>query len=150
MYRLRTIPRGVTVESGNPVRQFPGRGYINLESYKRDGSPKQTPVQVIEDNGLIYLRTDPGTWKVKRIKRNPHVRVVASDRNGKPTGMWVDGEARILEGEESERVMKVFRKKYGAIGFSLVNLVGRLRGEGLTTIISVKLGPQATPGRALI
>jgi PPOX class probable F420-dependent enzyme len=120
--------------------QFSGRRYINLESYKKDGKPVLTPVQSIEENGLIYLRTGPKTWKVKRIRRNPHVRVVPSDRNGKPTGTWVDGSAQILEGEESERVMTLFKKEYGAVGNSLVNFVGRLRGERLTTIISIELG----------
>jgi PPOX class probable F420-dependent enzyme len=99
-------------------------------------------VQSIEDNGLVYFRTDPRTWKVRRIKRNPHVRIVPSDRSGKPTGTWVDGRAEVLEGQESDRVMLLFRKEYGAVGNSLVNLVGRIRGERLTTIISVRLEPQ--------
>jgi uncharacterized protein len=56
------------------MEQFSGRRYINLESYKRNGEPKQTPVQSLEHDGLIYVRTDPTSWKVKRIRRNPHVR----------------------------------------------------------------------------
>ena len=123
------------------VSQFSGRRYINLESYKKDGKPVLTPVQSIEENGLIYFRTDPKTWKVKRIRKNPHVRIVTSERNGKPTGTWVDGRAKVLEGNESDRAMALFRKEYGAVGNSMVNLVGRLRGERLTTIISVELEP---------
>jgi len=136
------------LEPSDPVKQFTGRRYINLESYKRDGSPKQTPVQSIEDNGLVYFRTDSKTWKVKRILRNPRVRIVPSDRSGKPTGTWVEGEARVLGGEESERVMKLFRKEYGTVGNSMVNFVGRLRGEHLTTVVSVRLKSQvqATTG----
>ena len=128
--------------SPDSTEQFSGRKYINLESYKKDGTPVLTPVQSIEEGGLVYFRTDPRTWKVKRIRRNPHVRIVPSDRNGKPTGTWVDGRAEVLEGEESNRVMLLFRKEYGTMGNSLVNLVGRLRGERLTTIISVRLEPQ--------
>jgi PPOX class probable F420-dependent enzyme len=124
------------------VSQFSGRRYINLESYKKDGKPVLTPVQSIEENGLIYFRTGPKTWKVKRIRRNPHVRIVLSERNGKPTGAWVDGRAQVLEGEESDRVMALFKKEYGTVGNSLVNFVGRLRGERLTTVISIELEPQ--------
>jgi len=124
------------------VGQFSGRRYINVESYKKDGKAVLTPVQSILEQGLVYFRTDPSTWKVKRIGRNPHVRIVPSDRNGKPTGEWVDGRARILEGEESDRVMLVFRREYGAVGNSLVNIVGRLRGERLSTIIAVELEPR--------
>ena len=124
------------------VHQFSGRRYINLESYKKDGSPALTPVQSIGENGIVHFRTGPETWKVKRIQRNPHVRLVPSDRNGKPVGKWVDGRARILEGQEYDRVLQLFRKEYGTIGNSIISLVGRLRGERLTTIISVALEPQ--------
>jgi len=121
------------------AKQFSGRRYINLESYKKNGEPKQTPVQSLEHGGLVYVRTDPNTWKVKRIRRNPHVRVVTSDRSGKPTGTWVEGEAHMLDGEERDQMLKVFKKEYGAIGYSMVNFVGRLRGERLTAVMAIKL-----------
>ncbi|MDV3277795.1 MAG: PPOX class F420-dependent oxidoreductase [Nitrososphaerales archaeon] len=121
------------------IEQFSGRRYINLESYKKNGEPKLTPVQSLEHDGLIYMRTDPTTWKVKRIRRNSHVRVVPSSMNGKPIGTWVEGEARMLEGEERDQMLNVFRKEYGGIGFSMMGFVGRLRGERMTAIISIKL-----------
>jgi uncharacterized protein len=125
-----------------PIEQFSGRRYIDLESYKKNGEPKQTPVQSLEHDGVIYVRTDPASWKVKRIKRNPSVRIVPCDRNGKPNGPWVEGEALMLEGEDKERILKVFRKEYGAIGYSMVGLVGRMRGERqMTAVISIKLKP---------
>jgi len=93
---------------------------------------------------MVYFRTDPKTWKVKRIQRNPHVRIVLSNRSGKPTGTWVDGTAQILQGPECDRVMLLFRKEYGAVGNSMLNFVGRLRGGRLTTIISIELEPPKT------
>lgn len=122
--------------------QFTGRRYINLESYNKNGEPKRTPVQSIEENGLIYLRTDPNTLKVKRIAKNSHVRISISDRNGKPQGSWVDADATIIQDKaEQERIQTVFRKQYGAFGSWIVNIVARLRGERLTTVISIKLRP---------
>ena len=121
------------------IDQFSGRRYINLESYKKNGEPKRTPVQSIEHDGLVYVRTDPATWKAKRIRKNPHVRIVPSDRNGKPNGTWIEGEAWMLQGEERDQMLKVFKKEYGAIGYSMTSLVGRLRGEHLTAVISIKL-----------
>jgi uncharacterized protein len=123
------------------IDQFSGRNYINLESYKKNGQPKLTPVQSIEHDGLVYVRTDPATWKAKRIRKNPHVRIVLSNRNGKPVGTWVEGEALVLQGIERDRMLEVFKKEYGTIGYSLTNLVGRLRGERLTAVISIKLQP---------
>lgn len=133
------------MELSDPVKQFSGRRYINLESYKKNGKPKLTPVQSIEVNGLVYVRTDARTWKVRRILRNSRVRIVPSDRSGRPTGTWVEGEAFVVEGEERERIMKVFRKEYGIVSNLLINLVGRLRGERLTAVISIKLQPQTHP-----
>lgn len=125
------------------IEQFSGRRYINLESYKKNGEPKLTPVQSLEHEGTIYVRTDPTTWKVKRIRRNPHVRVVPSDRNGKQKGTWVDGEAHMLEGEEKDGMLKVFRKEYGALGYSMVGLVARIRGERqMTAVVSISLQPK--------
>lgn len=135
----------ILMEQSDSVAQFSGRRYINLESYKISGEPKLTPVQSIENNGLVYVRTDPGTWKVKRIRRNPRVRIVPSDRNGKPTGTWVEGEAHVVEGEENERIMGLFKQEYGTVGNSMVNFVGRLRGERLTTVISIELQTKASP-----
>jgi uncharacterized protein len=134
--------RGSALTISSPD-QFSGRRYINLESYKKNGEPKQTPVQSIEHGGLIYVRTDPTTWKVKRIEGNPRVRVVPCDRNGKPMGTWVDGEARILDGEERKQMLETFRKEYGAIGYSMVGLVARFRGERqMTAVIAIRPQPQ--------
>jgi len=121
--------------------QFSGRKYINIESYKKNGEPKQTPVQSLEDDGLIYFRTDPKTWKFHRIKNNPHVRIVLSDRNGKPLGEWLHGEARIVEGKERDRIQSLFRQAYGELGNLMVNFIAWLRRERLTEVIMIRLLP---------
>jgi PPOX class probable F420-dependent enzyme len=123
-----------------PIELFSGRRYINLESYKKSGEAKVTPVQSLEHDGVIYVRTSYTTWKVKRIRQNSRVRVAPTDRRGKPTGPWIEGEARVLEGQENQGLLDVFRKEYGAIGYRMVGLVGRMRGEEeMNAIISIKL-----------
>jgi uncharacterized protein len=124
--------------SSSLANQFTGRRYINLESYKNNGEPELTPVQTIEHNGLLYLLTDPRAGKVKRIRENPKVRIVPCSRSGNSIGVWVGGEARILDEEESERVTKVLEAKYGTLSSFLVNLAAGLRGQRLTTIISIR------------
>jgi hypothetical protein len=59
-------------------------------------------------------------------------------RQKRAAGTWVDGEAEIVQGQEINRVMDLFRKEYGPIGNMMVGFVARLRGERLTTIISIK------------
>ena len=131
------------------IEQFSGRKYIGLETYKKGGEPKLTPVQSLKHEGLVYVRTDPRSWKVKRIGRNPHVRIAPTDGSGKPNGKWVEGDARMLEGEERVRMLdlleKEYRKEYGAIRYSVVSFMGRLAGRQMTAVIAIKLEPaQAT------
>jgi PPOX class probable F420-dependent enzyme len=120
--------------------QFSDHGYINLESYTDKGEARRTIVQSLEHDGLIYFRTDPDSWKVKRIQGNPHVRVMASNRKGASLGVWLEGEAHLLEGRENEKFLHLFRKEYGAVGYSVVSLIGRFRGmPRMDAVVSVKL-----------
>jgi hypothetical protein len=120
------------------AKQFSGCRYINLESYKSNGAPELTPVQSIEHEGLLYMRTDPRSEKVKRIRENPKVRIVPCGRSGNPTGVWVGGEAKVLEGEEYEEATKLLKEKPRTLGNLLVNLVAWLRRQRLTAIISIR------------
>jgi len=128
------------VESPDPISQFSGRRYIILESYKKNGEPKLTPLESFEHDGLLFMRTGPKTWKVRRIRRNPHVRVVPCNQRGMPVGTWVEAEARIVEGEELEQAKALFKEEFGAIGNRLRGAAYRLfRGQSLTTVITIRL-----------
>lgn len=118
--------------------KFSNEKYISLETYKKNGAAVQTPVWLVEDGGVIYVRTDGKSWKAKRIRRNPRVRIAPSDVRGKPKGAFVDGEAHFVEGEEAERMNKLFRKKYGIIG-RILDSVNGLRGGPPDSIISIRL-----------
>jgi uncharacterized protein len=128
------------VESLDKNRQFAGRKYINLETYSKSGKPMLTPVLSLEHEGILYVRTGATKWKVKRIRRNPRVRVVPCDSKGRPDGTWVEGEARIVEGKEREQIMARFKEEFGTVGDLLRKAAYRLfRGEPMTTVISIRL-----------
>jgi len=42
---------------GNKLEQFFEQKYINLETYKKDGTSIRTPVWFVIDNDLIYIIT---------------------------------------------------------------------------------------------
>lgn len=119
-----------------PAKQFSKEKYIALETYKRNGQPVQTPVWLLEDGGKVYVRTDPNSWKAKRIRRDPRVRLAPSDIRGRPTGPWFDGEAHFVEGEEAARILKLITKKYG-LGGEVIEFFNRLRGGSPTAVISI-------------
>lgn len=118
--------------------RFSAEKYISLESYRKNGQAVASPVWLIEEGGIIYVRTDPASWKAKRIRKNPRIRIAPSDIRGKTAGPWAEGEAHFVEGEEVERIMKLFKKKYGT-GLRLTDFFNGMRGRHATAILSIKL-----------
>jgi len=98
---------------GNQLEQFLDQKYINLETYKKDGTPIRTPVWFVIDNDLIYIITRVSTGKVKRLKNNQDVRIVPCSFKGEPKNEWIKGKAEKIAGEEADRVIKLRKKKYG-------------------------------------
>ena len=98
---------------GNQLEQFLDQKYINLETYKKDGTPIRTPVWFVIDNDLIYVTTRDSTGKVKRLGNNQDVRIVPCSFKGEPKNEWVKGAAEKIRGDEADKVIKLRKKKYG-------------------------------------
>src|SRR5216117_2155356 len=77
------------------LSHFDGERVISLETYRRNGEPVRTPVWFLKEDGLLYVHTDNGTGKVKRIVRNPKVRIAPSHFRGKPKADYIDGRAEL-------------------------------------------------------
>jgi PPOX class probable F420-dependent enzyme len=123
---------------GESAKRFSNEKYISLETYKKNGGAVKSPVWVVEDGGVVYVRTDPTSWKAKRIRKNPRVRIAASDMRGKVTGQWVDGEAHFIEGQEADRKIEMFKKKYGS-GLRFTDFFNGIRGRHATAVLSIEL-----------
>jgi PPOX class probable F420-dependent enzyme len=77
-----------------------------------DGTPVSTPVWVVSDDPhRLLIATGANTWKVRRIKRDPHVRVAACGARGAVQGQAVDGTARLVD--ERALVRRLQHEKYG-------------------------------------
>tara|TARA_B100001079_G_C15981995_1_gene327923 strand:- start:74 stop:448 length:375 start_codon:yes stop_codon:yes gene_type:complete len=98
---------------GNQLELFLNQKYINLETYKKDGTPVNTPVWFVIDNNLIYVITRESTGKVKRLRNNQNVRITPCSFKGEPKNVWVSGKAEKITGEEADRAIKLRKKKYG-------------------------------------
>ena len=130
----------------DPATLFAGRRYVSLESYDADGRPRRTPLDSVLRGCVLYARTDVRTWKVKRIRGNPHVRVALCDRAGIVRGDWFEGEATVLEGEEREATEAVFDAEYGRMGNLFIASMARLKGHRLTAVISIRLASHDSGG----
>lgn len=105
--------------------------YINIESFKRDGGGVKTPVWVAPLDGKMVVFTLGDSFKVKRVGRNPKVRVAACDVRGNVRGDWYDGTCVIVDDPAHEaRAYAALREKYGLMmkmGDFFSKLSGRIK-----------------------
>lgn len=97
--------------------------YISLTTFKRDGTPVSTPVWVAGDDGRLLVHSAADTWKVKRIRRDSHVRVASCGATGKVHGEAIAAEAAIRP--DTALVEELEARKYG-LKYRLVHLSGVL------------------------
>jgi len=104
----------MTTTAGRPTKlsSLADERYVSITTFRRDGTPASTPVWVVSDDPhRLLVATGAGTWKVKRIKRDPHVRVAACSARGKVQGEAVDAVARLVD--ERPLVRRLQHEKYG-------------------------------------
>jgi PPOX class probable F420-dependent enzyme len=106
-----------TVSAGRPYQPaaaapvFRGR-YLSITSYKRDGQGVATPVWFVQRDGRLLVQTDAASGKVKRIRRNPQVRVAICTASGRLRGEQVPAVAEILPDQETGVVEQLIAGKY--------------------------------------
>ena len=121
---------------GNQLEQLLDQKYINLETYKKDGTPIRTPVWFVIDNDLVYVITRDSTGKVKRLRNNQDVRIVLCSFKGEPKSEWIKGKAENITGDEANKIIKLRKKKYGMFA----RLSGILTSQkGNLTVYSIKM-----------
>jgi PPOX class probable F420-dependent enzyme len=99
--------------------------FVALETFKKSGEGVITPTWITGKDGKLYIWTELNSWKVKRIRNNPNVRICESDVAGNPKGEWFEAQARILETDEArENAHRLFLSKY-KLQFRLFSLLGR-------------------------
>lgn len=88
--------------------------YVNLETFRKNGTGVQTPVWAAPDGGELVIFTNGDSYKVKRLRRNPAVRIAACGVRGALKGPWHEGTARLVEDPAGQQaVLAALRRKYG-------------------------------------
>ena len=88
--------------------------YVNLTTFRRDGTAASVPVWVVSDDGeRLLVWTGADTWKVKRIRRDPRVLIAPADSRGRELGPQVQARAQVLGPEAEAVVVPLLRRKYG-------------------------------------
>jgi uncharacterized protein len=92
-----------TPGTASDLEGFRGARQCLLVTFKRSGEAVPTPVNFGIADGRLYFRSESDSAKVRRLRRDPHVRVCPCTMRGKPRGSVVEGRAKVLSGEEAER-----------------------------------------------
>jgi PPOX class probable F420-dependent enzyme len=111
---------------------FPGR-YLSITTFKRDGTGVATPVWFVSDGARLFAFTDLHSWKIRRVRHNPHVEIASCWPWGKLRREQVAGRAEVLtDPADLGRVRKLLLARY-KISYRIVMLFYRLgrrmRGE---------------------
>ena len=112
--------------SNERLAGFAGEKYINVATYRKNGSAVYTPMWFAEEGGVLYVYSLANAGKVKRIRNNPRVKIAPCDVRGKPKGAWVEAQAQIVDASKAEYGHKLLTKKYGWMK-SLGDLFSKIR-----------------------
>lgn len=119
------------------LARFRGEKYINLESRKRNGETVKTPVWFVEFQDQLSFFTGASAGKVKRIRRNPQVRVAPCTARGQLKGEWIEGQARMATEAEATQIEQLLGKKYGLLK-KLIDLMRRVqKGRSVHFLVRV-------------
>lgn len=106
----------VSTSPAAAMRAIAGERYMTLESYRRDGQAVRTPLwfAVGSEDGapVFYIYSTADSFKIKRIGRNPTIRVAPCTMRGVTTGAWIDARAEIVTGAEYAVGMQLLDRKY--------------------------------------
>lgn len=79
----------------DPARE----AYVSLASFRRDGREVRTAVWIAGAGKKLYVYTNGQSWKVKRIRNDPRVKLAACDARGRlrQPEAWIDARARVVQ-----------------------------------------------------
>ena len=105
--------------------------YALLRTYRRDGTPVETPIWFGVQANSVVFRTKVGP-KTKRLAARPDVELTACDYRGHVRGdaTTFAGRAIVLSGGEATEANRVLRRRYGWQW----NIVPMLRIPGVVNV----------------
>ncbi len=100
---------------------------VLLTTYKRDGTPIDTPVSIAFDGDRAFFRSYDKAWKTKRLRNNPNVEVAPATVKGTATGPALEARATLLDSEHATVAAHALARRHRVLHGVLVPLMHRLR-----------------------
>lgn len=117
--------------------------FVSLTTFRRNGVGVPTPVWVARDGAALVVTTQPGTGKVKRLRRDPRVTLRPCTRRGevRPEVPIVSGTAEIVDDpDQIAGHTAALAAKYG-LPFRLIGLVGKLTSRSRPGRVILEITP---------
>jgi len=122
------------------LARFDGENVISIETYRKNGQAVRTPVWFLKEGGILIVHTGGDSGKIKRMRRNPKVRVAPSTFRGEPKADYIDAHAELdSDPERVEKYYNLIYKKYGLMG-SFTKFIQRFSRSKAKDII-VRISP---------
>jgi PPOX class probable F420-dependent enzyme len=116
LYDRMRSPQAMAIADAAPtgsVESLRGHKYCVLVTYKKSGEPVPSPLWFGTGSGKLYFQTGATAGKIKRIRRNPEVRVAPATSRGRPLAAPFVGTARVLPTNEQAEAERWLRANYG-------------------------------------
>lgn len=113
--------------AGSTIDRLATSWAAQLVTYRRDGTPVPTTVNVASDGGRLFFRTYDRSGKAKRLARNPNVTLRTADWRGRPAGPTISARADLLTGPDADHAARLIDAKHPWFQRGLVRLGHRLQ-----------------------
>lgn len=103
------------MDAAEETRRLEAEPFVDLVSFRADGSAAHTPVWVSGDGTRLFVSTFGDSYKVRRIRADARVAVAACDGPGAvaPGEPYVPGRAVVLDRSEFRPGVRAHARKYG-------------------------------------
>jgi PPOX class probable F420-dependent enzyme len=98
--------------------------FIDLVTYRRNGTPVGTPVLFVETPDRLLVRVAHNSGKLKRLRHDSRVEFAKCDQRGRRTGPALIGQARILGDDDVRPMLRSLHAKYPIAGrlFTMIRM----------------------------
>ena len=116
------------------LQAFEKQQYLNIETMRKNGQGVKTPVWFAQKGESLFIWTESGSGKARRIRNFPQVQVAPSRADGTPVGDWVAATAQVDGSAAAVEHVRVLMQQKSGLMFSMFALMGKLRKSKYTSI----------------